>query len=134
MSAIREKPLVSFALSLAGGILILIGAILLILFSTLFLPSVVVYDHQMTNVTTSLNPLFIIISLIGIICLAIVIFGSILIITGNQNKVRSGGILVAIFSVISVIVGGGFLIGLILGLVGGILALVWKPKAAATQQ
>jgi uncharacterized membrane protein YjjP (DUF1212 family) len=133
MSAIREKPLVSFALSLAGGILILIDAILLILLSTLFLTSVVIYDHQMINMT-SLNPLFIIIPLIGIICSAVVIFGSILINTGDHSKVRLGGILVVIFSVISIIAGGGFLIGLILGLVGGILALVWKPKDTATQQ
>jgi hypothetical protein len=133
MSAIREKPLVSFALSLAGGILILIDAILLILLSTLFLTSVVIYDHQMINIT-SLNPLFIIIPLIGIICSAVVIFGSILINTGDHSKVRLGGILVVIFSVISIIAGGGFLIGLILGLVGGILALVWKPKDTATQQ
>ena len=133
MSAIREKPLVSFALSLAEGILILIDAILLILLSTLFLTSVVIYDHQMINIT-SLNPLFIIIPLIGIICSAVVIFGSILINTGDHSKVRLGGILVVIFSVISIIAGGGFLIGLILGLVGGILALVWKPKDTATQQ
>jgi len=133
MSAIREKPLVSFALSLAGGILILIDAILLILLSTLFLTSVVIYDHQMINMT-SLNPLFIIIPIIGIICSAVVIFGSILINTGDHSKVRLGGILVVIFSVISIIAGGGFLIGLILGLVGGILALVWKPKDTATQQ
>jgi hypothetical protein len=38
----------------------------------------------------------------------------------------TGGIIVLIFSALSIFVGSGWLIGLILGVIGGILALVKK--------
>ena len=38
----------------------------------------------------------------------------------------SGGVIVIIFSVLAIFVGSGWLIGLILGVIGGILALVKK--------
>ncbi len=53
--------------------------------------------------------------------------------TGLQSKVRLGGILVLVFSIISIIGGGGFILGFILGLVGGILALAWKPRQVQLQ-
>jgi hypothetical protein len=53
--------------------------------------------------------------------------------TGLQSKVRLGGILVLVFSIISIIGGGGFILGFILGLVGGILALAWKPRQVQSQ-
>jgi hypothetical protein len=37
-----------------------------------------------------------------------------------------GGILVLIFSILSIIIGGGFIIGLILGIIGGALGLAKK--------
>ena len=37
-----------------------------------------------------------------------------------------GGILVIIFSILSIVIGGGFIIGLILGIIGGILGLAKK--------
>jgi hypothetical protein len=36
-------------------------------------------------------------------------------------------VIVLVFSLVSLFGGGGFFIGLILGIVGGILAIVWKP-------
>jgi hypothetical protein len=38
----------------------------------------------------------------------------------------AGAVLVIVFSVLSIFVGSGWLIGLILGLIGGILALIKK--------
>ena len=55
---------------------------------------------------------------------------AILIIVGAYliyNKMETaGGILVLVFSLLSILVGSGWLIGLILGVIGGILALLKK--------
>jgi hypothetical protein len=37
-----------------------------------------------------------------------------------------------VLSIISIVTGGGFLIGFILGIIGGALALAWKPKTPTT--
>jgi hypothetical protein len=42
------------------------------------------------------------------------------------GKETIGGILVIILSILSIVIGGGFFIGLILGIIGGILGLAKK--------
>jgi hypothetical protein len=42
------------------------------------------------------------------------------------GKETFGGILAILFSLFSIIIGGGFIIGLILGIMGGILGLAKK--------
>jgi hypothetical protein len=59
-----------------------------------------------------------------------VVFG-ILVILGafwikKQGKETTGGILVLIFSILSFLTGGGFIIGAILGIVGGALGIAKK--------
>jgi hypothetical protein len=41
------------------------------------------------------------------------------------------GVLIIVFSVVSFFGTGGFIIGAILGIIGGIMALTWKPSAPA---
>ena len=53
----------------------------------------------------------------------VIIVGAYLIYTGMETV---GGIIVLIFSVLSIFVGSGWLIGLILGVIGGILGLLKK--------
>jgi hypothetical protein len=60
---------------------------------------------------------------IAIIFAIIIIIGSILIF--NHMEV-AGGTVVIIFSLLSILVGSGWLIGLILGVIGGILAFLKK--------
>jgi len=42
------------------------------------------------------------------------------------------GVLILVFSLMSFLSGGGFVIGGCLGIIGGILALVWAPSAPKT--
>ncbi len=63
-----------------------------------------------------------------------VVFGAIIIISAimlNRRPQEHGtwGTLIVLFSVLSIFGGamGGFGVGLILGLIGGVLALTWKP-------
>ena len=58
---------------------------------------------------------------IAVVFAVLIIVGAYLIYTGME---MSGAVIVIIFSVLSIFVGSGWLIGLILGLIGGILALV----------
>ena len=61
---------------------------------------------------------------IGVILAILVIIGAILIYMPGKEII--GGILVIIFSILSIFIGGGFLIGLILGIIGGALGLAKK--------
>jgi hypothetical protein len=67
------------------------------------------------------------------------IFGIIVIISAfmlnsKPQEHSTWGILIVIFSVLSIFGGtmGGFGVGLILGLIGGILGITWKPPQAKT--
>ena len=63
-----------------------------------------------------------------------VVFGAIIIISAimlhsKPHEHATWGILIVLFSVLSIFGGamGGFGIGLVLGLIGGVLAITWKP-------
>jgi hypothetical protein len=112
----EEKPTAAFIVSLLAGIFILINGILIMIASAF------IFVIPIAGVFVALFG-------IGeLIFGLIVMFGAIMINSDDPSKVRTGGIIVLIFSIISIIAGGGFLIGLILGLIGGILALTWKPS------
>jgi hypothetical protein len=60
---------------------------------------------------------------VSVVFAILIIVGAYLIYTGMA---ANGGVIVLIFSVLSIFVGSGWLIGLILGVIGGILALLKK--------
>lgn len=51
---------------------------------------------------------------------------------GNPNQRTLWGVLVVVFSCLSFLGFGGFIIGAILGIIAGIMALTWKPSVRAT--
>jgi hypothetical protein len=63
---------------------------------------------------------FRIISIVTILLGIIVLFGALLM---RHGKTRNGGITVIAFSLLSIMSGGGYLAGLILGVIGGALAI-----------
>jgi hypothetical protein len=66
------------------------------------------------------------IAAIGLICGALVLLGAIMLNVKPQNK-KVWGLIVIVFSIPSVITGGGFIIGFILGIIGGAKAFRWRP-------
>lgn len=109
-----ERPTAAFVLSLLAGIFVLIGGVALGILgavATFFLAGVG-----------------------GVLGVAGVIFGIIIIVSAIMLYSRpeghtAWGVIIIVFSLLSWIGAfGGFVIGFILGLVGGILALVFNPK------
>lgn len=106
---------VPFGLSLAGGILILLGGISVLLFHSSY--------SQMGTMMGGFGLSYIQgSSAFGIICGAIVLFGAMMMYY-RPAETRIWGILVLIMSAASLLGMGGFWIGAILGIIGGALAL-----------
>ena len=69
---------------------------------------------------------------VGLILGFIVLLGALMLHYKPANK-KAWGIMIIAFSIPSVIMGGGFIIGFILGIIGGKLALSEKPKNASNK-
>ncbi len=111
------KPTTSF-------ILVLIAAIIVILFgiSTLVNTSYVL-PIVGGSAASWIARIVVAISIWWFICGGILLIASSWIRSGEPNKVRNGGIVAIIFSILTL-----NLIVIILGLIGGVLALTWKPS------
>ncbi|MEM1944183.1 MAG: hypothetical protein QW756_04325 [Nitrososphaerota archaeon] len=115
------KPTAAFILSLIAGILILTSA-LVTAFTT------ALQSGPLGFIVVVVILLIMVIGVVGVISGVIVLVGAIMINSGKPSKVRTGSILVLVFSTLSIVSGGGFIVGLVLGIVGGVLGLVWKPE------
>ncbi len=102
----------AFALSLVAAISILINGIFIAALGAII-----------GAVFPELGILF---AVIGLVFGIIVLVGAIMMWSYLALHV-TWGVIVLLFSIFSIVIGGGFILGLILGLVGGILAIVWKP-------
>jgi len=117
----REKPKQAFALSLVAGILIVCNAVAVGVAGAYFpwvFPTLPGSDN---NATVS----FATIAVIGLICGALVLLGAVLLHTRPENG-KAWGIMIIVFSIPSVVTGGGFIVGFILGIIGGAKALRWN--------
>jgi hypothetical protein len=64
-------------------------------------------------------------SAIGLVSGLVLVGG--LMLQSRPDQVQTWGVLILVFAVVSFFSMGGFLIGAILGIVAGILALTWRP-------
>ncbi len=62
----------------------------------------------------------------GLVTGAIVLLSSVMLLT-NTGQRRTWSVLILVFSILSFIGLGGFVVGAVLGIVGGALVLKWKP-------
>jgi hypothetical protein len=67
-----------------------------------------------------------VLGVISVVLGVVVILGALLL--RNPERARMGGITVIAFSALSILAGGGYLAGLIMGVVGGALALSKFPE------
>lgn len=150
----HETPTTAFVLSLIAGILILIGGILTSLW---FMNGGYSYNYgnggmmngyggmmggfsgMMSGYQNMMSGLgmhsgymtgF---SIIGLIAGILVLIGAIMLNARPAEHITWGALIVA-FSVISLLGMGGFWIGALIGIAGGALALVWRPRLKTTNQ
>jgi len=69
------------------------------------------------------------IGLFGLVSGAMVLASAVLVIAVPSQR-RAWGVLMLVFSALSVLGLGGFVVGAILGVVGGVLTLRWNPSTA----
>lgn len=112
----------AFTLSLTAGILILCNSALLGAAATWF-PWVIPTLPGSTD--NSAIP-FASLTAIGLVCGVLVLLGATMLRKAPVNR-KIWGIVIIVFSISSVITGGGFIIGFILGIIGGALAFSRKP-------
>lgn len=119
----NEKQNRAFILSLVAGILIVINTTLLGFATTWFPEIIPTLPGSSDNDVTLLYQL----TVIGLIFGVLVLIGAILL-HFKPAKKKACGIIIIVFSIPSVITGGGFIIGFILGIMGGAKALSRKPQ------
>ncbi len=122
----NETPDRAFTLSLTAGILILLNTTLLGVAATWFPGIIPTLPGSSGNDTTMLYQL----TAMGLVFGVLVVCGAVLL-SRNPEHATAWGILIVVFSLASVITGGGFIIGFILGIIGGAFALRWKPTPQA---
>jgi len=119
-----EKPTTAFVLSLIGGVLILINAIMMFVGAVIF----VTFAGAVPEAGALAGAIVVLYGLGGLVIGILVVVGAIMINSGKPGKVRAWSIVVIVLSIVSILIGGGFIVGLVLGVVGGILGLRWKPS------
>jgi len=127
-----KKPTTAIALSITAGVLIILYGVF-ILATTSFMKK---FQEEMENVSGEEFPLeffefmgnlLLVFSIVGIIFGILVVLGGIMIYT-KPHQSKMWGVAVIIFSILSIFGGGGFIVGMVLGIVGGILAITWSGK------
>ncbi len=128
-------PKTGSILALVGGVLILLAGVLFLAVSVFVLPHLN-YGHYNMTVPQGLNPATIPALVSGVVGVmgafelvsGIIVLVSAVMLLSNLGQRRIWGILILVFSILSFIGFGGFFAGAILGMVGGILTLRWKPS------
>lgn len=127
----EQKPYTAFILALAGGILIFTNGLLLGLATQAL-------THTFEHITTirgisagfalAFGRLMFALSVTGVVLGALIIFTSLMLYYRPSGS-SGWGAAILVLSILSIFVGGGFLLGLILGIIGGSLALAWRPHS-----
>ena len=118
-----EKRTKAFMLSLIAGILIISNTVLLGIATTWFPEMIPTLPGTTANDTTILYQL----TVIGLICGILVLLGAILLQIKPVHR-KIWAIMIIVFSIPSVLTGGGFIIGFILGIIGGVFAFSQNTK------
>jgi hypothetical protein len=120
---VAEKPNRAFNFALIAGILVITNAILLGVVAKWFIGIMPTLPGSSGN-----DPMLLIgLATFGLILGVLVLTGALMLQFKPSNR-KAWGIMIILFSIPSVIMGGGFIIGFILGIIGGKLALSGKTK------
>lgn len=120
-----KRAMAGFAISFVAGILILLNGLVFFALQSIINSFIDFIPMPVTIPGIGFaQSVFATIGAIGLVFGIIVIVGAFLIYMPGKEVI--GGIIVLIFSILSIVALGGFFIGLILGIIGGILGLLKK--------
>ncbi len=136
--ATAAYPRTASILALAGGIIIVLGGVILLGAAAFVIPHL-----DFSNMTLPqgmdraalprlISGVLGVMGGFGLVCGGIVLTSATMLLVGAGQR-RTWGVLILIFSVLSFVGLGGFVIGAVLGIVGGILILRWKPPMLQSQ-
>jgi Family of unknown function (DUF6114) len=127
-----EYPRTASILALAGGIIITLSGVLFVAVSAFVLPNISYNNISVPQgFTASSIPGLVagfvgLMGAFGLVSGVVVLVSSIMLLTGS-GQTRTWSVLILVFSVVSFFGMGGFVVGAVLGIVGGALVLKWKP-------
>ena len=144
--SVPSKPVAAFALSLVAGVFILLGSVVMSMFA-LGVPGIMMGGTEGMQVGTGMTGSMMggmmvpwmlgsvpVLAAFGIASGIMVILGSVMLYTRSAENQLWGAIILA-FSVVSILGSmGGLLVGLVLGMLGGILALTWTDAGKLREQ
>jgi len=146
--SVPSKPVAAFALSLVAGVFILLGSVVMSMF-VLGFPGMMMGGTEGTQVGTGMTgmtgmmggmmvPWMLgtvpVLAAFGIASGIMVTLGSVMLYTRPVENHLWGAIILA-FSVVSILGSmGGLMVGLVLGTLGGILALTWTNTGQLREQ
>ena len=143
--SIPSKPVAAFALSLVAGVFILLGSVVMSMF-VLGFPGMMMGGTEGTQVGTGMTGMMggmmvpwmlgtvPVLAAFGIASGIMVTLGSVMLYTRPVENHLWGAIILA-FSVVSILGSmGGLMVGLVLGTLGGILALTWTNTGQLREQ
>ncbi len=113
----EERPTAAFVLALIAAIFHIIGGLIVISFGGLF-------------IALFLPEIGIAIIASAIVIMALAIWGAVWLYTTDQKRATYGGVITLVVAIVALPTVWGVIIGSILGLIGGILGIVWKPSMA----
>jgi hypothetical protein len=127
-----ENPKIASILALVGGTIIVLSGVLFVAASAFILPNLSYTNLQTPpNFPASSVPGLVsgvvgLMGAIGLVSGAIVLISAAMLLA-NSGQRRTWSVLILVFSLLSFLGLGGFIVGAVLGLVGGALVLRWKP-------
>jgi hypothetical protein len=135
-----EKP--SSAYPKTAALLALVGGMIIILGGAIFIgvASFVIPHMNLSNLTVPqgmdkaslpglISGVLAVMGGFGLVCGAVVLVSATMLLAKVGTR-RTWGILILVFSVLSFIGLGGFVLGAILGITGGVLTLRWKQPTS----
>ncbi len=118
-----DKPTAAMALSLIGGLFVIFGGAALAFAGSL------IGSFNFTGAASASNTVLTL-GIVGVIMGIIMVVGGFMMYSKPTSH-KTWGVIVLVLSIISWVTAlGGFFIGFLLGLIGGILALTFKPTMA----
>lgn len=141
MSQPEQRPTAAFILSLIAGVLILLGGLFGTMIGMIGFTGMMGGFGGMGGMMGGMGGMMGLggptglgfmmgFGLIGLIAGIVIIYAAIML-NSKPEQASTWGTLILVFSIVSLFGGamGGLGLGFILGLIGGILALTWKPPS-----